>query len=245
MDRTTLATATLACLVLFAGCAGLSGSAADTATDDDAADGASTSTETTPTGTDTGSTTATSTGTATEAATPTATATPTPTQTATATATATPTWSPPEETNKPLENKLDDGVTNRVKDVSVSDGSESGDGYSSVQVSVTANTSMYGVDPVEHGTPEGEPFFVVYIDGQIVAKDDSRFSAVNGTAVQRKDVSFAENRTFTLDVPQAAFEAADTEPGETRITVVLFDEDKTWDDIYGAGHTTVTYEPSE
>lgn len=245
MDRTTLATATLACLVLFAGCAGMPGSGAQTATDDPA-DGASTSTETTPTGTDAGSPTAASTGTATDAAsTGTATDAATPTATPTETATPEPTWSPPEETNKPLENKLDDGVTNRVKDVSISDGSESGDGYSAVQVSVTANTSMYGIDPVEHGTPEGEPFFVVYIDGQIVAKDDSRFSAVNGTAVQRKDVSFASNRTFALDVPQAAFEAADTEPGETRITVVLFDEDKTWDDIYGVGHTTVTYEPSE
>jgi|GEM_PF-992136 len=263
MDRTTLVAAALACLVLSAGCTSLSSGGTDTASGD-----AGTPTETTAGATPTesaaesttagsaNSTTATATpttdetptATVTATATPTATATVTPTDTPTATATATPTdeWSLPEHPNKPLENKLqNESVTNRVKDVAVTGGTESGDGYTGVEVSVTANTSMPHIDPPEHGTVAGEPFFIVYVDSPLVNESDSRFSRVDGPPIQRKSVTFEGNGTFTLDVPQAALESAGTDPGEAELMVVLFDEDKAYDDIYGVGRVNFTYAGGE
>ena len=262
MDRTAIATAALVCLVLVAGCSGTPGSAADTATDDETPSGTTSPDTSTATRTGTPETTATPTATAdptasstptagstpTASSTPTAGSTPTASSTPTAAPTATPSesWSPAEHPNKPLENKLEqEDLSNRVKHVEVTGGTESGDGYSAVEVSVTANTSMYGIDPASHGTTEGEPFFILYIDSPLVNESDSRFSHVDGPPIQRKSVPFEGNGTFTLDVPQAAFEARGTDPGEAELMVVLFDEDEAWDDIYGVGRTTVTYSPGE
>jgi len=242
-------------VVLLAGCSGFGASPGSdgTATGGDVTTGTPTATETaaaTATGTATGTATATGTGTgtATATATDTATATETPAEPTTQPTTETADqWELPEYPNGPLENKLVTGASNRIESVTAVDGSDSGDGADSgVTISVTANTSMPDIDPAEHGTVAGEPFFVVYVDSQLVNKSRGpRFYEVDGPPLQRESVTFEANGTFELTVPQAALEARGSDPGEIELLVLLFDEDKAWDDIYGIGRVNATYAPGE
>ncbi|WP_339102239.1 hypothetical protein [Haloterrigena salinisoli] len=144
--------------------------------------------------------------------------------------TATAEWRPPEEPNRPLENKRED----RIEDISVVDTepAEDGDGYSNFNLEVVANTSMENVDPPEHGDVIGEPYFFVKINE---GPDNRKIVERTG------EVRMEENGTFHIDVRPAGIE----EFGEGSLTVEVFlmDEDKDWDDIYDADSTEVDFDP--
>lgn len=162
--------------------------------------------------------------------------------TETATQSTTEVWSSPQPPNKPFENKLEEGVTNHIESVEVRDSGES------VELRIAANTSLRNIDPPEHGTVRGEPFFLVYANGSLTneSRYDPRFYIATGSPVQRSsELRFEQNGTFTLTIPQAAFEAADTETGEVELLVVLFDKDSQWDDVYGTATVNATYTPDE
>ncbi|MFB6140803.1 MAG: hypothetical protein ABEJ26_10255 [Halosimplex sp.] len=249
MRRNALSTLCVVGVVLLAGCSGFGAAPGSdgTTTGDDVTTGTPTATETAAAATATGTATATTTATATGTATATATEAATATETTGRTTETTEQWELPEYPNGPLENKLVTGASNRIESVTVVGGRGSGDGADSgVDVSVTANTSMPDIDPAEHGTVAGEPFFVVYVDSQLVNKSRApRFYEVDGPPLQRKGVTFEANGTFELTVPQAAFEARGSDPGEVELLVLLFDEDEAWDDVYGVGTVNATYAPDE
>ncbi|QRV13633.1 hypothetical protein JMJ58_11760 [Haloterrigena salifodinae] len=144
--------------------------------------------------------------------------------------TATAEWRPPEEPNRPLENKRED----RIEDVSVVDteSAEDGDGYSNFNLEVVANTTMENVDPPEHGDVIGEPYFFVKINE---GPDNQKIVERTG------EVRMEEDGTFHIDVRPAGIE----EFGEGSLTVEVFlmDEDKDWDDIYDAVSTEVEFDP--
>lgn len=218
----------VACLILLSGCTAITSS--------EPANTPSPTTTVEPTPTPTPSPTPT----------PTATATPAPTPTATAVPTATPNeaWSLPEWPNMPFDHKMSD-AGDHIKSIEVSGGNGTADGgYSSVEVTVTANTSLERIDPASHGTVAGEPFMLAYIDSELQQKPNSSRYNVSGPPIQRSaELGFDENAEVTLDVPAAAFEATGTAPGETSIMVLLMDRDKTFDDIYGHTQLNVTYNP--
>lgn len=156
-------------------------------------------------------------------------------------------WSLPEYPNSPLEDKMaEETVDNHIKSIEVV-GQGSGDGgYSSVELTITANTSMKRIDPGSHGTVRGEPYLIAYIDSKLVRVEGTPRYNVTGPPVQRsEELGINENTEATLEIPQAAFEATGTEPGKVTIMVLLLDGDKSWDDIYGHATVTVTYEPSK
>lgn len=176
------------------------------------------------TGTDAGSTaeTAETTAAETTSATATETATATPTATATATPTASPTptpdesWTEPQPPNSPREDKVEDGRIKSVEYVNVEEGAN-GEGVSSFDLRVRANTSMEDVDPAKYGDVEGEPYFLVY---------------VNDTLTHRSDyVAFEEDGEWTLDIPREAWTQFDE--GPLKVKVQLVDRDSEYDDVYG------------
>ncbi len=118
----------------------------------------------------------------------------------------------------------------------------SGGGYSDFNLKINADTLMDDVDPAEHGTVRGEPYFLVYADGSL--DNQSRFSYTNGTLIERKQVSHDENGEFVIDVRPGGLEEAGAD-GEVTLLVLLMDEDKDWDDIYGVSRVTVKYSPEE
>ncbi|ELZ22590.1 hypothetical protein [Natrinema limicola] len=137
-------------------------------------------------------------------------------------------WYPPEEPNRPLEDKRED----RIESVTFVDKvpAESGDGYSNFNLEVVANTSMENVDPPEHGDVEGEPYFFVKIN-----EDEQKI-------IERTDeVRMTENGTFTIDVRPAGIEEFGA--GPLTVEVFLMDEDKDWDDIYASVGTEIQYTP--
>ncbi|MFD1563256.1 hypothetical protein ACFR99_06820 [Haloarchaeobius amylolyticus] len=139
-------------------------------------------------------------------------------------------WYPPEEPNRPLEDKRED----RIESVEFVDKepAESGDGYSNFNLEVVANTSMENVDPPEHGDVEGEPYFFVKINE----------GEGNRKIIERTDeVKMDENGTFHIDVRPAGIEEFGA--GSLTVEVFLMDEDKDWDDIYGAVSTDIQYNP--
>jgi len=139
-------------------------------------------------------------------------------------------WYPPEEPNRPLEDKRED----RIESVTFVDKvpAESGDGYSNFNLEVVANTSMEDVDPAEHGDLEGEPYFFVKIN----EGEDNR------KIIERTDeVRMNENGTFHIDVRPAGIEEFGA--GSLTVEVFLMDEDKDWDDIYDAVGTEIQYTP--
>lgn len=230
MKRSALIAVSVVCMVLLAGCGGLDPGNFGDSPEDPTATG--TPAETTP-------------ATATEAPTATETPTATPTETATSTPTATQreSWSEPEQPNTPFQDNRDEENGTRIKSIEVT-GSGGEGGNASFTLEVTANTSMPAVDPPEHGTPRGEPFFLVYLNAS--SEEDGRFTYVEGDLVERSpELSHEEEGEFTLTVPQEAFEHYDTEPGEHELLVLLMDEDKEWDDIYGLQRITVEYQPEE
>lgn len=160
----------------------------------------------------------------TETNTPTATATPTPQPTPTAE------WSSPQPPNSPTQ--VDDeqvqmGRITGVEFVNTVDG-PTGAGYSNFDLRVNANTIMEDVDP-EHGTPDGEPYFLVLIDG---------------TPVERtKLVLEQENGVYNITVRGGGL--TNFEAGTHELTVLLMDEDTQNDDVFGRWTDEFEYEPRE
>ncbi|WP_433631934.1 hypothetical protein [Halomicrococcus sp. NG-SE-24] len=177
--------------------------------------------------------------TSTTAATTTTTQTTEPTTTTTSTSTTststTESWSKPAAPNKPLQNKMDEEDRDRMKSVQTE--SRAGGGF---DLTVTADTRMEDVDPADHGTVVGEPYFLVYAGGSLDNK--SRFSYVNGTLAERSsEVTQKENGEYTLEVDSEALEKANVEEGKVEVLVLLMDKDSDWDDIYGVRKVTVEY----
>ncbi|ELY68795.1 hypothetical protein [Natrinema versiforme] len=148
--------------------------------------------------------------------------------TANADGTADATWSPPEEPNRPLEDKRED----RIDSVEFVDTqpAESGDGYSNFNLEVTANTSMENVDPPEHGDVVGEPYFFVKIN-----EDEQKLIERTG------EVRMDENGTYHIDVRPDGIEGFGE--GSLTVEVFLMDEDTDWDDIYDSVGTDIQYNP--
>lgn len=231
MDRRLLAVVGLACLVALAGCTSVIGGAGDTP------EGVATGTPldggaTTPTPSETTST-----------ETPTSS---TPSETRNDATPAPELWKRPTPPNSPLERKFNESAENRILAVESDNGSANGS--AGVTLSVTANTSMPHIDPASHGTVRGEPFFLVYVGGGLTDAGDwsgSQFHDANGTLAVREDpVVQRKNETFDLTVRPGAFEAANASAGEVELLVLLLDQDKQWDDIYGERRVTVEYEPT-
>ena len=225
MKRGALITVGVACLILLGGCVGPLGT---DGTPDEATNGGTEGPTETPS----------------ETATETPTPTPTPTATATPTATPEPSWSEPQQPNRPLQNNMDEEEGERIHSIEVTGSGGGDEGHASFRLDVTANTSMPDVDPAEHGTVRGEPFFLVYLDA--TTENDSRFTYVEGSLVERSpELSHRESGEFTLSVPQGAFEENGAEAGEHELLVLLMDRDKDWDDIYGMQTVTIEYQPEE
>lgn len=231
MKRGALIAVSVVGLILLGGCIGpLVDDAPDDSTDGDADPANGTATP----------------ATATEAPSPTATPTETPTATATETPTQTPeeSWSEPQQPNRPLQDNRGDENGERIEDVAVTGSGGGADGSASFRLDVTANTSMPSVDPAEHGTVRGEPFFLVYMDAE--TSSDDRFTYVEGDLVERSpELSHESEGEYTLTVPQGAFEHYDVEAGEHELLILLMDRDKDWDDIYGLERVTVEYQPDD
>ncbi|QCS41174.1 hypothetical protein [Natrinema versiforme] len=225
MQSRTIAVVAVALLVALSGCSALGGSQTDGPSDENKTEPL-TDSETGANGTDNATTDS---G---DAADPNATDGSTDTGGGTDTAetdeTATAEWYPPEEPNRPLEDKRED----RIESVEFVDTepAESGDGYSNFNLEVTANTSMENVDPPEHGDVIGEPYFFVKIN-----EDEQKLIERTG------EVRMDENGTYHIDVRPDGIE----EFGEGSLTVEVFllDEDKDWDDIYDSVGQDIQYNP--
>lgn len=93
----------------------------------------------------------------------------------------------------------------------------SGDGYTNFDVEVHADTRMENVDPPEHGSVRGEPYFLVYVDDTLVTH----------TPI----VAMKKNGTFAIPVDERALDRFDG--GTHQVHVYLMDEDSEYDDMYG------------
>lgn len=160
------------------------------------------------------------TSTATDSPTPAPTASPT----ASPTPTATPPWESPRPPNRPTEVVDEEG---RISGVEFVNREPNGDGYSSFDLRVHANTTMENVDPPDHGNPEGEPYFLVFVEGELVTRTKLVVQEANGT--------------FDVRVKEAALEQFDAGPLDVR--VALMDEDSAQDDRYGTWSGTIQYAP--
>ena len=100
---------------------------------------------------------------------------------------------------------------------------KSGNGYSNFNVEVTANTSLPNVDP--EPLVDGDPYFLVQINGKNVGRTNVRFQHDPGT--------------YTVEIEKGAFDQFDD--GTLDITVYLLDTDKQSDDIYGKWTGTIQY----
>nr|WP_049904429.1 hypothetical protein [Natrialba asiatica] len=139
-------------------------------------------------------------------------------------------WSPPQEPNRPLEDKSED----RIESVEFVDTepAANGEGYSNFNLEVVANTSMENVDPPEHGDVIGEPYFFVKIN-----EGPGERKLIERTG----QVQMTDNGTYHIDVRPAGIEEfADR---DLSLEVFLMDEDKDWDDIYDAVGTSIQFSP--
>lgn len=199
-------------LVVLAGCA--SGGTGTSSPTDGGPDASPTTATTDATPTESTGTTASQTSTA-GAETPTDASTPVPTDAS---------WTPPdigERTQVKTENASD-----RFMKVSISNKVASGNGYSDFDVTVFADTRMPGVDP--DGGP-GEPFFIVKINGELVARTD--------------EVAQEEQAVVDIPIPKAALQQFDA--GTLDVRVTLMDSDKQFADKYKTLTTTVEYRPEQ
>ncbi len=204
MNRKRSIAVVLVLSVLLAGCAGTGGSNTTSST--------STTASTTTTTTDAASSTST---------TPSNSATTSKKSTTTETTTEE-SWSPPKPPNTPFQHKEQ---PSRLKSVKLVDKVKvkSGNGYSNFNVQVVANTSMKNVDPKP--LVDGDPYFLVQINGKNVA---------------RKNVQFQHNKgTYPVDIDKGAFKQFDD--GTLHITVYLLDEDHSYDDVYAKWTGTIQY----
>ncbi|WP_123535461.1 hypothetical protein [Halosimplex salinum] len=232
MQNRILTVVAITCLVALAGCSA-GPSLGDTTTPDEnstptATDAAATDTDAADAGTDESETASTS---ATETSSETATASATATETSSETATETSeSWTHPELPNKPMEDKTNASSEPRISSVEVVNtvASETGSGYSNFDLAVHANTSMPRVDPASHGTVDGEPYFLVYVNGQLLERS--------------KYVVHDENGTFEITMRKdGGFDRFDA--GELDLTVKLVDRDSEYDDVYGVWNGSVQYAP--
>lgn len=157
--------------------------------------------------------------------TPTSGATPTATATATAEPTPTEPWTSPEPPNRPTDVEESDRIKSfeLVNESRASDGT----GYSDFDVLVRADTRMADVDPPDHGTRRGEPYFLVSVNDELVSR--------TGIVVEEA------NRSFHIRVKRAALSQFD--PGELEVRVSLMDEDSQSDDQYATATATIEYDP--
>lgn len=166
--------------------------------------------------------------TTTESAPPTTTATSTPTPTPTQTTivktppepitTTTPEkWTPPK-TPKDPENK----PGNRILNGKFVNKQSSGNGFSSFDIQVKANTSFGRVDP----TPDvgAEPYLYVEINGKPIA---------------REEVGLHKNNVYRITIRDGALKQFDS--GSLDVTVTLYDTDHDFDDNYGTWEGTINY----
>ena len=189
----------------------------------------------TPTPTATASATPSPSPTETPTASPTATPTDAETSSTPDTPTATATWSEPRPPNKPKQGKYDsenplmdeDGVT-RIYSAAVvnMEDASSGDGYTNFDIEVSADTRMENVDPSDHGDVEGEPYFLLYANDELIYR--------SGIVVQ-------ENGTFTLEVHPGSLDQF--EAGTLDLTLFLMDRDSEYDDEYAIWTADVEYAP--
>jgi hypothetical protein len=202
MNRYRSTVLVLALAIMLAGCNGIGGS--DATTTMETTTSASPSTSST-------STTATTTS-----------ATTTTTATTTAGTTTAQSWSPPKAPNAPIDNKREPG---RIKKVTFTNKVEvkSGNGYSDFDVEVVANTSMPGVDP--EPLVDGDPYFLVRINGERVARAGVRFQHDEGT--------------HGIEMEKAALRQFNS--GTLNVEVLLLDRDKQTDDMYGKWTGTIQY----
>ncbi|WP_266077302.1 hypothetical protein [Haladaptatus caseinilyticus] len=203
MNRHRLTVIVLVLAVVLAGCSGIGGS-------DDP-----TSTTTT---TDAPSSTATQTSTA-----PTSSSTSAGTTTTTTATTTVAEWEPPKGPNTPIDDKI--GDNNRIKSVTVVNKvqAKNGNGVSNFDVEIVANTSLPGVDP--EPLVDGDPYFLVRINGERVARGGVRFQHDEGT--------------YTVEIDKGAFQQFDS--GMLEVEVLMLDKDKKTDDLYGRWTGTVQY----
>ena len=169
----------------------------------------------------TASTTAEQTG-ATTAATTTATATATPTPEPTVTAE----WSSPTPPNSPTqvaEKEVEQGRIESVEFTNTVEGAD-GEGYANFDLRVRANTTMEDVDP-EHGTVDGEPYFVVLVNDKLLERT--------------KLVLEQEDGEYNITVRGGGLTTF--EPGTLEVTVLLMDEDTQNDDVFGKWTGEIEY----
>lgn len=184
------------------------------------AGGGQTSTPTaTPTATETPTETQRQTSTSTPTATPTTTQTiaPTTTQTSTTTSTTTSSASPsatPTITRTATSGGL--AITDKVD--------KNGNGYvSEFSLKISADTRLKDTD----ATGNGEPYFIVSINGDQVGKTNELKRTANGV--------------FTIDLKKSTLKKYDR--GQLQVTVELADKDPSSDDTINTWTQTVNYEP--
>ncbi|WP_435360531.1 hypothetical protein [Haloarchaeobius sp. DFWS5] len=129
----------------------------------------------------------------------------------------------PFQTNESRPNHIDNvEILNKVD--------EDGDGaVSAFSVKVSGNTSWMHIDPPDKGDAKGEPFILVRVNGELVERSDY--------------TDFSEEMTYTVDVHPGGLKQFDD--GELDIEVLLMDQDKTYDDVYGSWTGTIEYEQEE
>lgn len=139
---------------------------------------------------------------------------------------------------------MDENDGSRISNVEVIHKEEASDGgYSNFDVAFSANTSMERVDPAEHGTVRGEPYFLVYANGDL--DNGSRFTDTSGTLIERTPVvSQEKNGDFAIEIHPEALDKAGAD-GKVKLMILLMDRDSDWDDIYGVAWVTVDYSSSE
>ncbi len=136
----------------------------------------------------------------------------------------------------------DDEGNNNIASVSVINKVKgSNGGYSNFDLKIEANTYMHHIDPAEHGTVNGEPFFLVYADGDL--DNGSRFTDTSGTLIERSDVSRQKDGSFVIHIRPAGLKRLDKD-GKVKLMILEMDKDKDWDDIYDVKWVTVNYSPN-
>lgn len=197
--------------VALAGCAGagpLGGSSGDTAT---------------PSPTNT--TTQTPTSTTTQTPRPTATPTPRPT------ATPTETWTQPSGPRNSTDDKAEPGRFMKVQFVDKQPAGN-GSGVTDFDLDVLADTRLPNVDPGPDGTEQrtgtGEPYFLVKINGELIAQTD---------VVEQKRYG-----TYSINIPPSALSQFDA--GTLDVQVIMMDRDSHHDDLYRRWNGTIQYAPS-
>ncbi|GAA0199103.1 hypothetical protein GCM10009000_011380 [Halobacterium noricense] len=145
------------------------------------------------------------------------------TTTTTTTTTTVEEWEPPTAPNTPIDDKI--GDDNRIKSVTITNKvqAKSGNGLSNFDVDVVANTSLPNVDP--EPLVDGDPYFLVRVDGERVGRTSVRFQHDEGT--------------YSVEIDERAFEQFDS--GTLEVEVLMLDKDKQTDDLYGRWTGTVKY----